>query len=80
MPRETGGLHCRGYIEHPLGGPGSTHLEARTELALSRDLADKPCSEEMPRETGGLHCRGYIEHPLGGPGSTHLEVSSSRLV
>jgi hypothetical protein len=76
MPRETGGLHCRGYLEHPLGGPGSTLLEATTEGALSHGLPEKPSYVSLPRETGGLHCRRYIEHPLGDPGSTHLEAST----
>jgi hypothetical protein len=76
MPRETGGLHCSGYLEHPLGDPGSTHLEASTEDALTHYLSDMPSYEGLPRETRGLHCRGHIEHPLGNPGSTHLEASS----
>jgi hypothetical protein len=80
MPRETGGLHCRGYCEHPLGGPSSTHLEAASEEIVSHDLTDEPSNGELPRETGGLHCRGYIEHPLGGPGSTHLEAISLEVV
>jgi hypothetical protein len=80
MPRETGGLHCRGHLEHPLGGPGSTHLEAATEGSLSHGLPEVPSYEGLPRETGGLHCRGYIEHPLGDPGSTHLEARSLEVV
>jgi hypothetical protein len=80
MPRETGGLHCRGYCEHPLGSPGSTRLEAATEGVISQDLTDEPSSEELPRETGGLHCRGDCERPLGGPGSTHLEARSLEVV
>jgi hypothetical protein len=80
LPRETGGLHCRGYCEHPLGGPDSTHLEAATEEIIPYDLTDEPSNGELPRETGGLHCRGYIEHPLGGPGSTHLEASPLAVV
>jgi hypothetical protein len=80
MPRETGGLHCRGYCEHPLGGPSSTHLEATSEEIISHDLTDEPSNEKLPRETGGLHCRGYIEHPLGSPGSTHLEARSLKVV
>jgi hypothetical protein len=75
LPRETGGLHCRGYIEHPLGGPGSTLLEAASEEIMSQDLTDEPSNGGLPRETGGLHCRGHIERPLGGPGSTQLEAS-----
>jgi hypothetical protein len=80
MPRETGDLHCRGYLEHPLGGPSSTHLEASTEQVLSPDLTEKPSLKGLPRETGGLRCRGYIEHPLGGPGSTRLEAKSLEAV
>jgi hypothetical protein len=80
LPREVWGLHCRGYLEHPLGGPSSTHLEASSEQVLSRDLTEKPSLSGLPRETGGLHCRGHIEHPLGDPGSTLLEASSSRRV
>jgi hypothetical protein len=80
MPREAGGLHCRGHIEHPLGGPSSTHLEATTEEIIPHDLTDEPSNGELPRETGGLHCRGHIEHPLGGPGSTHLEARSLEVV
>jgi hypothetical protein len=76
MPRETGGLHCREHLEHPLGGPGSTLLEATTEEVLSHFLPDLPSYEGLPRETGGLHCRGHIEHPLGDPGSTLLEAGS----
>jgi hypothetical protein len=75
-----GDLHCKGYLEHPLGGPGSTHLEASTEEALSHFLPDLPSYEGLPKETGGLHCRGHIEHPLGDPGSTHLEASSLEAV
>jgi hypothetical protein len=80
LPRDTGGLHCRGHIEHPLGGPGSTLLEASSEEIISQDLTDKPSNGGLLRETGGLHCRGHIEHPLGSPGSTHLEVTSLEVV
>jgi hypothetical protein len=61
LPRETGGLHCRGHIEHPLGDPGSTRLEASSLEAVNQ--------ETKQLRTGQARLSR-------GPGSIRLEVMS----
>jgi hypothetical protein len=70
MPRESWDLHCRGYLEHPLGGPSSTHLDASTEQ-LSQDRTENPSLKGLPRETGGLHCGGHIHRASPGRPRQH---------